>query len=169
MNIAIYRLFISSIASLNPCPVIIKAEVLEVGKSAKIPLSKPTQSRQSKRPPQSPTLWNKYHLTSIQTFLTVLLNRPYWAFAVRHWSCCELSLVHIHILLTKNGNGIRPTYVEMFSLYRQPCYHSPPYHLRFNSIILNPFFLRYHELKSLKIILVPKAGPRGLLYSYSNI
>ena len=54
--------------SLNPCLMIIKAEVLEVGKSAKIPLSKPTQSRQSKRPPQSPTLWNKYHLTTSRPF-----------------------------------------------------------------------------------------------------
>lgn len=68
MNIAIYRLFISSIMSLNPCLVIIKAEVLEVGESAKIPLSKPTQGRQSKRPPQSPTLWNKYHLTTSRPF-----------------------------------------------------------------------------------------------------
>lgn len=42
MNIVIYQLFISSMTSLNPCLVIIKAEVLEVGKSAKIPLSKPT-------------------------------------------------------------------------------------------------------------------------------
>lgn len=63
-------------ASLNPCLVIIKVEVLEVGESAKISLSKPTQGRQSKRPPQSPTLWNKYYGTNIQTFLTVLLDRP---------------------------------------------------------------------------------------------